>query len=244
MTIGFLLLLLVLWVRAPHFEINPAAAAGFSGILGFNVGHAIVFGPIIVLAALAMLAGMLTRREALRQSFYLDLASGLYGDNKLSTGTRLVLDKFSRPGTSWSAAEVADRAIRTLWFFILPMGVSAICIRRYVDFIPEPDVVSFAESKAWSLWTRIELHLLSGRLWEVRPVLPDHYLDENPLISGQMPYIYSPLQGWLYLALFAVSLMIAIKSWVLYFHASPFASSAIAAQPLDPVPTLAPPPAV
>ena len=58
-TIGFLVSLLALWVRAPYFQINPAAAAGFGGILGFNVGHAVVLGPIIVLLALGMYAGML-----------------------------------------------------------------------------------------------------------------------------------------------------------------------------------------
>jgi hypothetical protein len=237
-TIGFLLLLLALWARAPHFQINPASGAGFSGILGFNVGHAVVFGPVAVLIALGLYAGMLGQRELLRNSFYFDLLAGSYGDDKLSTGAQLVLDKFHRPHAPWSIAELADRATRAVWFFLLPLGASAIFIRRYIDFIPGPDSVPFTESKSWSLFTRVNLHLFSGRLWEVRAALADHYLDENPLVSGQMPYIYSPLQSWIYVVVFIISCILAVRAWQLYFQATPFPSPALA------LPAQSPPPAI
>ena len=41
-----------------------------------------------------------------------------------------------------------------------------ICIRRYIEFIPESNVMSFSQSKACSLWTRVGLHLISNRLWD------------------------------------------------------------------------------
>lgn len=135
-TIGFLLLLLALWARAPNFQINPASGAGFSGILEFNVGYAIVFGPVCAFLALGLYVGMLGRRELLRKSFYLDLHSGAYGGDKPSSGSLLVLDQFHLSDVAWSVTSLVDRAIRALWFFLLPLGASAIFIRRYLDFIP------------------------------------------------------------------------------------------------------------
>nr|WP_041756068.1 hypothetical protein [Bradyrhizobium sp. ORS 278] len=225
--IGFLLLLLVLWVRAPHFQMNPAAGAGFSGVVGFNVGHAVVFGPIAVFLSLCLYLGMLGRREQLRELFLADVQAGAYEDDKLSSGDLLVLNKYHRPTALWSIASLADQLIRTLWFFVLPLAASAIFIRRYLDFVPAPDVVPSAETSAWSLLTRLNLHFFSGSLWEIRPALHDHYLDANSVVSGQMPYIYSPLQSWFYVVLFVASLVLAGRSWALYFRAAKPSAGAV-----------------
>ncbi len=226
-TVGVLFLLLALWVRAPHFQMNPAAGAGFSGILGFNVGHAVVFGPILVLLAFGTYAGLLGRREMLRRAFCRDLEAGHFGEEKLSGGARLVLDKFQQHGPYWRLAPIADRYTRTLWFFILPVATSAICILRYFDLIPDEDVIPFTVSKAWSLPARLMVHLFSARIWAVRSVLPDHFLDTNADLRAQMPYIYSPLQPWLYLAFFACSVGLAVRTWQLYFQATPLPAAVV-----------------
>lgn len=57
-----------------------------------------------------------------------------------------------------------------------------------------------------------------------------------------MPYIYSPAQGWAYLAFFAVSLLIAARCWALYFGHPLSLAGGVPAQRPNPAGTAEPAP--
>lgn len=215
--LGALHIILAIWARAAHFEVNPASLAGISGVAGFNVVHGILFGPIIILLSLSYYLSLLTRREALRCAIFQKVASPTSEQIVLSAGDWLVLTDFRSALAPWTFANVVDRLVRRLWFFLVPPIVAAVLLRRYCDLLPNAQVVPTAESKTWSLWERIKFLFGSFRGWEMQPILPDRYVESDPVIASHLPYIYPPYQSWIYTIFLILCCVMAWRASKLYF---------------------------
>ncbi|UCI19916.1 hypothetical protein FJ970_02790 [Mesorhizobium sp. B2-1-8] len=204
--LGFVNLFLAIWARAPGLQINPASAVGLS-VSGFNVGYAIIFGPLTAVMTLVVYLSLLRRRHLLRRTI---LAAKVTGQNKVSPGDRLALDNFNQPGAG-GIAWVADRGWRILWYFIIPPTAALIALRRFCDLVPDE------AAKAWDLQERIGFLFLSLDGWQIRPLLPDRALEGAADLMAQLPYIYAPLESWIQLGLFLFSCLLARRATLMYF---------------------------
>jgi hypothetical protein len=203
LVLGFVNLLLAIWARAPALQINPGSAVGLS-VAGFNVGYAIVYGPLIATLTLAVYASILFRRDLLRRAILTDPKV------VLSPGDRLVLDGFQ--GTEGArTGRLADRGWRTLWYFVVPPAAAFILLLRFCDFVPD------GAAKAWGFWGRVGFLFFSSGGWERRPLLPAHSIEAQPDLMDQLPYIYAPLESWMELLLFVLACWLAWYAARLYF---------------------------
>ena len=104
-----------------------------------------------------------------------------------------------------------------LWYFIVPVSAILVCLLTYLEFYPvRSSDPAIAEIKA-SLLSKINFHFFTTKAWETQAALSEHFLDTHPQIAEQMPYIYSPAQPWLYLAMLIISVPVARRAWQIYF---------------------------
>lgn len=198
---SLLLVLLAIWVRTPYLSLNPAAVVGMSGVTGFNVGHAIVFGPLLAFGFACVELTTLHRRGELMGAIAARLRNEPTLIATLTDGERQVLGRID-PNARCTLNDWISGGIAGFWFFVVPPLAALWCADRYLDFIPnEP-------AKAWSFWQRVVSHFLSGELWAMRPLIAEHHIESKLL--QELPYIYSPLQAWVELA---VTLATAVVCW-------------------------------
>ncbi|CAN5278905.1 hypothetical protein BH10PSE7_BH10PSE7_23720 [soil metagenome] len=197
-----LLLVLAVWVRTTYLQVDPGKVVGFAGVTGLNVGHAIVFGPVLAFVVLAVnydkLGKIAVLEEAIRNRIkhIPGLKDDLTDSNRLTLG---LLD--GRHGFGLSS--LAGRLTKTFWYVIVPLLCNLVLLRRFFDFIPPAEA-----NNPWTLSGKLALHLFSTRAWEIRPIIADKFI-EKPEIADFLPYIYSPLQAWAYLILTLAGLGIA-----------------------------------
>jgi hypothetical protein len=208
---SLVVLILAIWVRTAHLEVDPMKIAGFSGITGFNVGHGTVFGPIIAFLELLFLLSILARLEIIRNGAISALKTQPV--QELSPGD-LALLKNKQVTPKWSLVWWSDRGVRSCWYFVIPPLTILVCLSRYLEFHPAD---ALGQTVKTSLVSRIMLHFFTTKAWETRAALSEHFLDTHQTIAEQMPYMYSPLQPWLYVVIAVTSFFIARRAHNIYF---------------------------
>ncbi|CCE97878.1 Hypothetical protein SFHH103_03386 [Sinorhizobium fredii HH103] len=204
--LGFVNLFLAIWVRTSGLQINPGSAVGL-GIAGFNVGYAIVFGPLIAVVSLAVLISLLHRRGTLRNA-----VTGTSGNSAhLSPGDKLALANYEAPGSDRVSIWV-NRLWRGFWYFVIPPAAALVELLRYCDFVPSES------AKAGGFWDRIGSLFFTTKSWEIRPILPDHALEQASNLMASLPYVYAPLQSWIELGLVLLSFGLAWHAARKYFN--------------------------
>lgn len=204
--LGFVCFFLAVWVRTPALQINPASAVGLS-ISGFNVGHAIVFGPIVTAVTAAIYLSLVNRRETLR-SLVRTAAAG--SDNALSPGDLYALDNFQRKDARWIDF-LADRLWKSFWYFAVPPLAALICLLRYCDFVPSE------AAKAGGFWNRVGFLFFDTDSWFLRPILPTRALEGENNLMAELPYIYGPWQSWIELILVVITTILCWRAGRVYF---------------------------
>ena len=199
---SLVLVVLAIWVRTPHLAVNPASAAGLSGITGFNVGHAIVFGPWLAFGFACIELMALQKRANLMAAVKTRLEVNPDLAKLLTDGDLQVLGGLT--SNEPFAFRWAERIVPFFWCFIVPPVSSYLFLDRYFDFLPNE------AAKGWPYWERVGHHLFTIDLWSIQPLFPSSAIESDPLLRKQLPYIYSPLQPWL---LIALTIATAAVSW-------------------------------
>lgn len=205
LVLGFVNIFLAVWARAPGLQMNPGSGTGLT-LVGFNVGYAIVYGPVIGFLTTLFFLSLLERRDAVRANI---LNLGTQSPEALSDGDRLAI---GCPGGSNTPLRKADIAWRAIWYVFLPPAAALVTMLRYFDFVPDES------AKAWTFWGRAQYHLLETKGWQTRPILPDHALEAGKDLMGQLPYIYSPVASWAEVALVLATAFMAARVWRLYAY--------------------------
>lgn len=206
---SLLLVLLAVWVRTPYLALNPAAVAGMSGVTGFNVGHAIVFGPVLALGFVCVQLAALHRRAELMVAIAARFKTEPTLVAMLTDGDRQVLGRIN-PEARNTLNNWLGKAVVVFWFFIVPPLAALWCADRYLDFIPNE------AAKSWSFWHRVGHHFFSAQSWELRPLIADHSIESNKDLIRQLPYIYSPLEAWAELAATVATAFVSWRAGVLF----------------------------
>lgn len=203
LVLGFLNILLAVWVRAPGLQMDPGSAVGLS-VGGFNVGYAIVYGPIVSFLGALLCVSILERRDQVRaQLLRLDARS----PDVFSDGDRVAI----ACGIDGDAAlRRIDVAWRTIWYVCVPPIAATIMLRRYFDFVPDEP------AKAWTLLERVKYLLFNTAGWETQPILPSHALEVGKDTMSKLPYIYPPAGSWLSIAFVLGTVIMAVRIWRLY----------------------------
>jgi hypothetical protein len=205
LVLGFVNLFLAVWARAPGLQMDPGSGTGLT-LAGFNVGYAIVYGPVVGFLTMLFFVSLLERRDAVRAQI-IDL--GAQSPEALSDGDRLAI---GCPGGSITPLRKADIAWRSIWYVFLPPATAVVTMLRYFDFVPDES------AKAWTFWGRAQYLLLETRGWETRPILPDHALEAGKDLMGKLPYIYPPAASWAEIALVIATAFMAARVWRLYAY--------------------------
>ncbi len=213
LVLGFVNLFLAVWVRAPGLQMDPGSGTGLA-LAGFNVGYAIIYGPMVAFLTMLFLVSLLERRDAVRTQI---LLLGKQAPEALSDGDRLAIGS---PPTTRSPLRRADIAWRAIWYVLLPPAAAAVTMLRYFDFVPDE------AAKAWTFWGRARYLLLETRGWETRPILPDHALEAGKDLMAKLPYIYPPAASWVEIGLLLATVFMAVRVWRLYAYLNPAADVA------------------
>jgi hypothetical protein len=197
---------------------DPGSGIGLT-VAGFNVGYAIVLGPVFVFFAMLFSVSLLERRDAIRAQL---LLLGAQAPEALSDGDRIAIGS---PVGSSGPLRKADIAWRAIWYVFLPPAAATIML-RYFDFVPDE------AAKEWTFWARVRYLLLEARGWETRPILPDHALEAGKDLMAKLPYIYPPAASWIEIALVLATAFIAARVWRLYAY--PDAATVVPADAIPP----------
>ncbi len=131
LVLGFVNFFVAVWVRAPGLEMNPGSGVGLS-LAGFDVGYAIVFGPLVSFMTMLFQLSILSRRDALRTAIIAQASSTdtaiLSGGEGLALGVTVAHGRPAKPS-------LADRAWRALWYFVVPPAAALVATARYFDFV-------------------------------------------------------------------------------------------------------------
>jgi hypothetical protein len=211
---SLVVLILIVWVRTANLEVDPLKTAGFSGVTGLNVGHGTVAGPFIAFFELLFLLSFLARLEVMRAVVISSLAQR--PAQELSPGDLAILAN-KQVERNMLLAWGSDRFARTLWYFIVPFSAILVCLLRYLEFYPVGTARDAIEEIKASILSKISYHFFTTKAWETQAALSEHFLDTHPQIAEQMPYIYSPVQPWLYLAMLIISVPVAWRACQIYF---------------------------
>jgi hypothetical protein len=203
LVLGFVNFFLAVWVRAPGLQMDPGSGIGLT-VAGFNVGYAIVYGPVVALFSMLFSVSLLERRDAVREQI---LRLGAQAPEALSDGDRVAIGS---PVGSNASLRKADIAWRAIWYVFLPPAAAAMSMLRYFDFVPDE------AAKEWSVWGRVRYLLLETRGWETRPILPDHALEAGKDSMARLPYIYPPAGSWIEIGLVLATAFMATRVWRLY----------------------------
>lgn len=205
LVLGFVNLFLAVWVRAPGLQIDPSSGIGLT-VVGFNVGYAIVYGPVVAFLSMLFSVSLLERRDAVRAQI---LRLGAQASEALSDGDRVAIGS---PVGSNGPLRKADIAWRAIWYVFLLPAAAAVAMLRYLDFVPDE------AAKAWTFWERVRYLLFETRGWETRPILPDHALEAGKDLMAKLPYIYPPVASWIEFALVLATAFMAARVWRLYAY--------------------------
>ena len=124
--LGFVNLFLAVWVRAPGLQMDPSLGVGLA-LGGFNVGYAIVYGPVVAFLSVLFSVSLLERRDAVRAQI---LRLGAQTPEALSDGDRVAIGSAVGSNSPFRKADIAWRAI---WYVFLPPAAAAVATLRYFD---------------------------------------------------------------------------------------------------------------
>ena len=107
--LGFVNLFLAVWVRAPGLQMDPSLGVGLA-LGGFNVGYAIVYGPVVAFLSVLFSVSLLERRDAVRAQI---LRLGAQTPEALSDGDRVAIGSAVGSNSPFRKADIAWRAFGT-----------------------------------------------------------------------------------------------------------------------------------
>ena len=198
LVLGFVNLFLAVWVRAPGLQMDPGSGTGLT-LAGFNVGYAIVYGPVVGFLTMLFFLSLLERRDAVRAQIIVSAR------NLLKRYRTVIASRLDALAAQALLCERPTLSGGSIWYVFLPPATAVVTMLRYFDFVPDES------AKAWTFWGRAQYLLLETRGWETRPILPDHALEAGKDLMGKLPYIYPPAASWAEIALVIATAFMAAR---------------------------------
>ena len=222
-SISIFCVLISTWARDPL--INIELPLGGAKIENLTAGHAVLLGFPVVTFLILWLAGQAMRVDGLYQS--------LNPEQRKASDWRVSIASVK---PRWVSAVVSRAAIATRYFVIvlLPFVASLVLFTSYFDLrkCEENDRACSQGKEVTTL-----AFFFSTELWEVRP----SYIGLNPKVCKEtgsgcdvvnrrnkvkeeirrhIPYVYAPLQSWIYSLFQALNVIAFLFLTSLYFRRS------------------------